>query len=190
MSTRTRADLTAFATALTLLLAGSAPADAALRLGVDGIWVPAAADHVEAGGGTNMSSDHSFGSFGAAGHLFLGPDFFAAGPKVNYLNEGLAVDGSTERRDEFDINAAVRIGIPKIGLAILGEIGPSFSTNYEGIGFNAGVGGEYLFNLGPAFQLGPGIEGQYVQLPAEINGESTNSEIGRLMVTLNIDFSP
>ncbi|MFB6262103.1 MAG: outer membrane beta-barrel protein [Bradymonadaceae bacterium] len=181
--------LAAALTAFVLLVAGPSSADAALRLGVDGIWIPAASTHVEARD-ANLDTDHGFGSFGAAAHGYLGPEIFSAGLKLNYFNEGMQVSGAAnERRNEFDVNAAVRVGIPKIGLAFYGEAGPSFSTDYDGFGWNAGIGGEYMFNLGPSFQLGPGIEGQYVKLPALINGSSTDHEIGRLMVTLNFDFS-
>lgn len=182
-------------TLLTMLVAGaftlvSFPdeADAAIKLGADAIWVPVAADTVKRGG-TTLDSSHELTSFGGAAHLNFGFDIFALGLKVNYFNEGLKVeDSGTNRRDEVDINGLFRVGVPATKLAFFGEAGPSISTKFDGLGYNAGVGAEYtLFSVAIAdFNLG--VEGQYVTLPFVTSGESRTKRSGRLNVFFGADF--
>lgn len=164
-------------------------ADAAVKLGVDAIWVPLSADTVERGG-TELDSSHNVASFGGAAHANLGFDIFSLGLKLNYFNEGLKIEGTSgsNRRNELDINAMVRLGVPATKLAFFGEGGASVSTKFDGLGYNAGAGAEYtIFSLAVVdFNLG--VEGQYVTLPIVSQGQSQTKRSGRLNVFFGGDF--
>ena len=167
-------------------------ADAAIRFGADAIWVPLAADTVESGS-RELDSDHKIASFGGAIHGGLGFNIFSMNLKLNYFNEGLKLteSGSTDsvRRDQLDINAMARIGVPgPVKLAFFGEGGASLSTDFDGLGYNVGLGAEYtLVSAGPV-GLNLGTEGQYVNLPAKLNNSSTDNKSTRLLFYLGADF--
>jgi len=177
-----------------VFLGTAKPAHSAVRLGVDGIWVPVSADQVESGG-TSLDSDHKLSSFGASAHGGVGFDIFSVSLKLNYFNEGLEVEEKGEesstssvRRDQVDINAMARIGVPATKLGIFAEGGGSLSTNFDGLGYNVGLGAEYgIFEI-PLMTFNVGLEGQYVNLPARLNGSSTDNKTGRLLVFLGVDF--
>lgn len=163
------------------------PAQAAFRLGVDGIWVPVSAERVESGD-TKLDSSHKVASFGGAVHGNIGFDIFSIGLKLNYFNEGLELENEGVRRNQVDINAMGRVGIPATKFGIFAEAGGSLSTDFNGLGYNAGIGAEYSIVKTPLVSLNFGSEGQYVNLPADINGTKTDNKSFRLLVFLGADF--
>lgn len=171
------------------------PAHSAVRLGVDGIWVPLSADQVESGD-TSLDSSHKVSSFGASAHAGVGFEIFSASLKLNYFNEGLEVEdkgsdgesSSSVRRDQVDINAMARIGVPATKLGLFAEGGGSLSTSFDGLGYNIGLGAEYgVFSI-PLLTFNVGIEGQYVNLPANLNGASTDNKTWRGLFFVGVDF--
>jgi hypothetical protein len=170
-------------------LAAPSDANAFVRLGADGIWVPLAGSQVTQQG-AELDSSHELSSFGASAHANLGFDAFSAGLKLNYFSEGMEfeADGEKVRRNELDINAMARFGIPKTKLGLFAEGGASMSTQFDGVGYNVGLGAEYTLVSAAILDFNAGLSGQYVNLPAEINGISTDNKTFRGMVFLGVDF--
>lgn len=169
--------------------------DAAIRLGADGIWVPVAADSVESPSQT-LDSTHKLSSFGGSIHGGIGFNLLSVGLKLNYFSNGMELEqeqtsGTADvRRNQVDINAMVRLGVPVTKLAFFAEGGASVSTNFDGVGYNAGLAAEYtLFSL-PLIDFNAGLEGQYVNLPAVLNDTETDSNSGRLLLFVGADFGP
>ncbi len=168
-------------------------ADAALRLGADGLWMPLAFQNVKDGNAT-LDSDHKLASFGVSGHGLMGFDIFALGLKVNYFNQAIAFAKSDSRFEELDINLMGRIGIPTTDIALFAEVGPTTSPGFDYFGYNAGAGVSYdLLGL-PLLDLNLGLMGQYVNVSDvkfSIDGvdTSTNLNEGRAMLFLGVDFS-
>lgn len=181
----------------TFALAVPQDADAFARLGVDGIWVPVAWQQVDAGD-RDLGASSTPGSFGASVHGGLGFKAFSAGLKLNYFNEGMRVndvenDGGgreTVRRDQFDINAHARWGIPSTKIGLSAEIGPSLSTKFDGVGYNAGAAFEYGIIDAPLVTLNAGLMGQYVNLPALINNQETDNQSFKGLLYIGADFGP
>ena len=170
-------------------LAAPSEADAFVRLGADGIWVPVAGTQVSQGD-AKLDSSHELASFGGSIHGNLGFDAFSAGLKLNYFSEGmeLEADGEKVRRNEVDINAMMRFGIPTTKLGLFAEGGASMSTKFDGVGYNIGVGAEYTLVSAAILDFNAGLSGQYVNLPAEINGISTDNKTVRGLIFLGVDF--
>jgi len=167
---------------------------AAVKFGVDGIWVPLASSSVEQEGAPEPDSSHNVASFGASAHGGIGFEILSVGLKLNYFNDGLQLetDDSTEkvRRNQIDINAMLRLGIPATKIGVFGEGGASVSTEFDGLGYNVGLGAEYtLFSL-PLTKFNLGLEGQYVKLPSVVNEIETDSKSARLLVFFGVDFGP
>ncbi len=178
----------------------SAPqdADAAFRLGADGLWMPVAFQNIE-GDATDaeLDSDHELGSFGVSAHGNLGFDIFSVGLKLNYFNQSVAFENADDRFEELDINLMGRIGIPTVDLAVFAEGGvttkPDFSFDY--VGYNVGAGLEYALISLPFIDLNAGLMGQYVNVSdvdftiMEGVEETANLSEARGMVYLGVDFS-
>lgn len=176
-----------FAAVLLVMMLPS-KADAAVRLGADVIWMPVASSSVS-GGNVEVDSNHKLASFGAAAHGGLGFDIFSVNLKLNYFNQGLDIAADNDvRKDQLDINAMLRFGIPTVGLGIFGEAGGSMSLDYDGFGYNAGVGVEYAVVSPPMLDLNVGMMGQYVNVPQSINDNSTDLESFRGMLFVGVDF--
>ena len=177
------------------LTAAPQTASAAIRFGVDGIWVPLATSSVEKGN-RSLDSTHKVASFGASAHGGMGFNIFSMNLKLNYFNDALELetdDGEGQksvRRNQLDINAMARVGVPGVDIGIFGEGGASMSTEFDGLGYNFGLGAEYgLFSL-PLMTFNIGLEGQYLNLPATLNNASTDSKSIRMMMFLGADFGP
>ncbi len=173
------------------MVAAPTNADAAFRLGVDGIWVPVSADNVESDSqSTELDSSHKLDSFGGAVHANIGFDIFSIGLKGNYFNEGMEVDSTGVRREEVDINAMARIGVPGVSLGVFGEAGLSINPDpaADGIGYNAGLATEYTIVSPAIIDLNVGLEGQYVNLPTSLHGNATTDKSVRFMTFVGVDF--
>ncbi|MFB6350771.1 MAG: hypothetical protein ABEN55_03165 [Bradymonadaceae bacterium] len=94
------------------------------------------------------------------------------------------------RRNQLDVNAMVRISVPGTKVALFTEGGASTTTNFDGLGYNAGLGAEYTLFSVPLIEFNLGLEGQYVKLPAKLNDIETNTSSGRMLIILGADFGP
>jgi hypothetical protein len=172
-------------------------ADAALRLGVDGLWMPLAFQNIE-DDKAELDSDHELASFGVAAHANLGFDIFSLGLKVNYFSQSITFPGTVlsgeSRFKELDINLMGRIGIPATDVAIFAEAGPTTNPGFDYFGYNFGAGIEYdLLGL-PLLDLNVGAMGQYVNVSDvefSFGGleKKANVSEGRLMLFVGADFS-
>ncbi len=172
-----------------VMTAAPSDADAAFRLGGDVIWVPVAANSVQVGN-TEFDSQHQIDSYGGAIHGNIGFDIFSLGLKLNYFNEGVELASTTERREEVDINAMGRLGVPATSLGIFGEAGVSFNpdSDSDGVGYNAGLGAEYSIFSMAVVDFNLGVEGQYVNISESIGNQSATNESFRLMTFVGADF--
>lgn len=185
--------MVALLTAGFVTLAAPNDADAALRLGADGLWMPLAFQNVE-GDNTKLDNDHDLASFGASAHLNLGFDIFSLGLKVNYFNQSIAFTNGDDRFEELDVNLMGRIGIPATDVAIFAEVGPTTNPGFDYVGYNAGAGIEYDLLGMPLLDLNVGAMGQYVNVSDvdfSIDGTDTQASVseGRAMLYLGVDFS-
>ena len=150
-----------------LVAAAPRPADAALRLGVDGHWMPAATSKLESDSAA-VGGNHEIDSFGASVHGNLGFNVFSVGLKLNYFNEAfkLKADNVTSmvRRRQLDVNGMLRVGVPSTKLGIIGEGGLTVSPDFNGIGYNITAGAEYSIVSLKVLHLSLGAEGQYAKL--------------------------
>lgn len=185
--------LIALLTAGFVMTAAPTKADAALRLGADGLWMPLAFQNIK-DGNTTQDSNHKLASFGVSGHGLMGFDIFALGLKVNYFNQAIAFSNSDSRFQELDVNLMGRVGIPTTDLAFFAEVGPTTNPGFDYVGYNAGGGLSYDLLGMPLLDLNLGVMGQYVNVSDvkfSIDGidTSTNLNEGRVMLFLGMDFS-
>ncbi|QDG51964.1 hypothetical protein FIV42_14815 [Persicimonas caeni] len=178
-----------------VLTAAPKDADAALRLGADGLWMPLAFQNIETEeANAELDSDHDLASFGVSAHGNLGFDIFAIGLKLNYFNQAISFADGDDRFEELDINLMARVGIPTTDIAFFAEAGPTTSPGFDYFGYNVGGGVEYdLIGL-PLIDLNLGAMGQYVNVSDvdfSINGveETASVNEGRVMLFLGVDFS-
>lgn len=169
-------------------------ADAALRLGVDGLWVPLAFQTFEEKD-AELDSNHEMASFGGSAHAAMGFDILAVGLKVNYFNQAVSFTGGEDSRlEELDINLYGRVGIPTSDLAVFAELGLSTNPGFDYAGYNAGAGLTYdLLGL-PLLDFNLGAMGQYVNVSEtdlSISGNEAGPSLsqGRVMLFLGVDFS-
>ena len=168
-------------------------ADAALRLGVDALWIPLGFQTLESGG-TKFDTEHEMGSGGLSAHAAFGFDILAVGLKVNYFNQAISFPGGDERFEEIDFNLYGRVGFPTTDLAVFAEVGLSTNPGFDYAGYNMGAGLTYDLLGMPLLDFNIGAMGQYVNV-SESNldiGEDVSKPSlsqGRVMLFLGIDFS-
>lgn len=177
-----------------LSIALPARADALVRVGVDGIWMPLAFHSFEEDQAT-LDSSHEMASFGFSAHGTLGFDIFSAGLKLNYFNQSVAFEDEDQRLTELDMNLLMRIGFPQTPVALLFEGGASTNQGLDYFGYNIGAGVTVDLLGAPGMALNLGLMGQYVNL-SEVSldfGDVDEPELlslseGRVMVFLGFDF--
>ncbi len=167
-------------------------ADALVNLGVDGIWVPVAADSVQTDQ-EQFSAQHEADSFGGSVYGNVGVDEFSIGLKLNYFNEGLIVDGDSiegdkRRPHQMDLNANAILAVPKTNLRPWVEGGASVNMDGEGTGYNAGGGLKYKFSDVTLFEFHVGAAGHYVNLPEVINDTEADVSSFRLLLMVGGEF--
>ncbi|MBA2661653.1 MAG: hypothetical protein H0U74_05120 [Bradymonadaceae bacterium] len=167
----------------------SAPtsADAALRLGVDARLIPLGDDSMSVGP-FSSNAERQWDSLGFGARGMLGFDVFAVGLKLNFAAHSYS--NSDLNYSELGINAAARVGLPLVGLAIFAEGGPAFAFDYGGVGFTVGGGLEYDISPIPLISLNVGIGGQFASVPVQITGDFNREVEGmRFFAFLGADFS-
>lgn len=98
----------------------------------------------------------------------------------------------TRRSPTLHRDSAARepVGSPPSKFALFTEGGASLSTNFDGVGYNVGMGAEYAIVKLPLVQLHLGTEGQYVNLPAKLNDLETDNQSVRWLLFAGVDFGP
>lgn len=168
-------------------------ADAALRIGVDALWIPLGF-HSIGDDDAKLDSEHDLASFGASAHAAMGFDILAVGLKVNYFSNSISFPGGDTRFEEIDFNLYGRVGIPTTDLALFAEAGLSTNPGFDFAGFNAGAGLTYDLLGMPLLDFNVGAMGQYVNVSESdlsIGGNEAKPSFsqGRVMLFLGIDFS-
>ena len=177
-----------------VMTAAPTDADAAFRIGADGLWMPLTFQNIEQDDAT-LDTDHDLASFGVSAHGNMGFDIFSLGLKINYFNQAIDFEGEENvRYEELDINLMGRLGIPATDFALFAELGPTTSPDFDFFGYNVGGGFEYDILGLPLFDLNLGAMGQYVNVSDvdfSIEGveETANLNEGRVMFFIGADFS-
>lgn len=168
-------------------------AQAELRLGVDGLWMPLSFQTLEADA-ASLDPRHEMGSFGVSLHGSLGLEIFSMGLKLNYFNQSVSLGDEDTRQTELDINLLARVGVPETGLGFFVEAGPTTNPGFDYVGYNVGGGVMYDVLDAPLFALNLGLMGQYVNVAeyeltygGDIEATASLSE-GRVMLFVGFDF--
>lgn len=178
-----------FATLIAMAtFAAPASADALVRIGVDGRWIPYSVESIEVNSNdVDLDIERSLKTWGIGARALIGPDVFALGVKANFVRHSFKV--SELNYSEVTLNGMARIGIPSAPIAIFVEGGLLLSFDYVDLGYNVGGGIEYNIQLAPPFDFNLGVGAQYA------NG-ATGTELGdrdiedlRLFAFLGFDFT-
>lgn len=172
--------------AVTMMMAPG-NAEALLRIGVEGRWVPLAEETMEEGG-NEFSPDRHLGSSGIGVRGLLGFEFVAVGAKLNFTHH--IFDQGSLNYTQFDINAHVRSAMPLTRVAFYVEAGPSIALNIGDVGFNGAVGMEVDLLGWPHAHLNLGLAAQYAEVSIGTGPNERRAHEGiRGLVTLGFDFT-
>lgn len=185
-----RKTLLALFTALITMSIFAAPtsADALVRLGVDGRWVPYSVESVDVDSNDiDIDIDRALGTWGLGARALIGPDAFALGVKANFLRHSF--DNSIFNYSEMSINGILRAGIPATPIAFFAEGGLLFSLDYVDMGWNVGGGFEYNIALVPAFDFNLGVGAQYANATTGTDAGNRDIKDTRLFAFVGFDFN-
>ncbi len=165
-----------------------ASADALVRLGVDGRWIPFSVESVDVeSNDLDIDIDRSLKTWGIGARALIGPEVLSVGVKANFVRH--SYEESLLNYSEVTLNGMLRVGLPSAPIAFFAEGGLLLSFDYVDLGYNVGGGIEYVIPLAPPFDFNVGVGAQYA------NG-STGTELGdrdidelRLFAFLGFDFS-
>lgn len=185
-----RKSLLALFTALITLSIFAAPtsADALVRLGVDGRWVPFSVESIDVDSNdVDIDIDRALGTWGLGARALIGPDAFALGVKANFLRHSF--DNSAFNYSEMSVNGMLRAGIPTTPIALFAEGGILFAFDYVDMGWNIGGGIEYNVPLAPTFDFNLGLGAQYANLTAGSDAGEREVNDTRLFAFVGFDFN-
>ncbi len=185
-----RKSLLALFTALITMSIFAAPtdADALVRLGVDGRWVPYSVESIEVDSNdVDIDIDRALGTWGLGARALVGPDAFAIGVKANFLRHSF--DNSAFNYSEMSTNGIIRAQIPSTPIALFAEGGLLFSFDYVDMGWNVGGGIEYNIGLAPPFDMNLGLGAQYANLTTGTDAGEREVNDTRLFAFIGFDFT-
>ncbi len=170
------------------IFAAPTSADALVRLGVDGRWIPYSVESIDVDSNdVDIKIDRSLKTWGLGARALIGPDAFALGVKANFVRHSF--DVSALDYSEMSINGMLRAGIPATPIALFAEGGIIFSFDYVNIGYNIGGGIEYVVPLAPTFDMNLGLGAQYANLTTGSDAGERDVSDTRLFAFLGFDFN-
>ena len=176
-----RKSLLALFTALITMSIFAAPtsADALVRLGVDGRWIPYSVESIDVDSNdVDIKIDRSLKTWGLGARALIGPDAFALGVKANFVRHSF--DVSALDYSEMSINGMLRAGIPATPIALFADVN---------MGYNIGGGIEYVVPLAPTFDMNLGLGAQYANLTTGSDAGERDVSDTRLFAFLGFDFN-